>query len=451
MSMFPGRDDRGMSRYVQFAYSWSSDPANVFTTVGKSFRELRILACKSQVVFQVQLEGIRTRTPESHETLTRQVEAFIRDAFFGYFHFNLPEPTFGEVDLTQAAEIAAPTSALTAGHIPGWRTSLPLTRGTDAREVPPRKPPIFKGARRRQDLGATVAKSKHRKSFLVAQAMLCFVAKIAFLGMLPGVGRGLLVDVELHPEDTLARLHQQAESLGIQWSDIEDNPDILNLRGVQLDVHELRDYLLDELGEHYAWIIIDGLYRLFPKGMSENDPVAVTHVLNVLAEIARELDCAIEIVLHAAKGDVANRAIEDLTSGTGAFGRFVDGQWGLYPHQEPGCMTLRSMARADKTPPDKVIRFDEQKLIFVEAPDLSPKALATSASRATLDEVCGLLTTEWVSKKSFVTDARAKLGAGEKSVLALLEAGVRDGRIEHQKSRGPHPAMVRLAAKAKAA
>ncbi len=109
--------------------------------------------------------------------------------------------------------------------------------------------------------------------------------------------------------------------------------------GESIDLWCLRDTGAPATVETFLWecgrlksrkldlLIIDNLSRFYPEwpGFSENDNTGMSKVIAIYQNLAREVDAAILLMHHTAKGIHDGRPVSDMGAGAGSIGRYSDG------------------------------------------------------------------------------------------------------------------------------
>ena len=109
---------------------------------------------------------------------------------------------------------------------------------------------------------------------------------------------------------------------------------VWNLRGKRVSFELLKDQMSEYCAEHgIGMIALDPYYRL-GEGRDENDNGAIADFLIGLGEIADQLNAAVVMTHHFAKGNAAMKNSIDRMSGAGSFARDPDVLVSLTEHEQ---------------------------------------------------------------------------------------------------------------------
>lgn len=252
------------------------------------------------------------------------------------------------------------------------------------------------------------AESKAGKTWFLLQAALCISSGTPFLGHQTTRGVVLYVNFELKRWSFDKRVRQVAESLGLldgmgRWK-AGAPPDMLawHLRGVQggYDIENLIEVArerLKRMGLELAAIVIDPLYKSYG-GRAENDAGDMAEVLQAIERFGHELNAAVFIASHFAKGDSAGKSQIDRISGSGVIARDPDSIVTLSRFKdEDNCYTFEATLRNLASPEPAVLQFDFP--IWKPRPDLSASgkgySLEDLANLLPADADAGLSSNQW--------------------------------------------------------
>lgn len=221
-----------------------------------------------------------------------------------------------------------------------------LTAADLLAKYPTQREPVIEGVLRRGEVGNLISGPKHFKSWLVMNAAFCIADGRPLLRFPTRQGRVLLMDYELPPETLAWRARAVAEAMNLDPASVGERFALRPLRGKPLDVDGLGLYLRSLPPGRFDCIIIDPLYRTFPKGIDENSNAAVAEVFASLQGYAEDLDAALIVVHHLTKGEQGGKSITDLGAGAGSQSRAADGHLAIRPHAEEGAAVLCGVVRS---------------------------------------------------------------------------------------------------------
>jgi hypothetical protein len=172
-------------------------------------------------------------------------------------------------------------------------------------------------------------------------------------------------------------------------------------------------------------IVLDALYRMYPKGHSENDNAQTTALYNTIDRTAGHMKAAFVLIVHSSKGSQAGKANTDVGSGAGAQSRATDSHVTLIAHADPEKVVMTGSLRSWASPKPRVLSWNEAGRWEVD-PYADPTRLAgtkepgdTSAARGCL---IGLLTDEPTPVTALKAAARRKRVKWTDMEAALAES-----------------------------
>lgn len=221
---------------------------------------------------------------------------------------------------------------------------------------PTLSPPVIDGFVRHNEVATVIGASKSRKSWLMLHLAMC-VAKggMTWLGFEAIQGRVLLIDLELAPAIIAARSRRVMESLGLTLADFEGRLKAMPMRGRAFSIDTLEAMQAAGELEGYSLIIVDPLYRCYPKNYDENSNADAAALYARFAQVAAKTGAALVIVHHLPKGIHGDKSTVDLGAGAGAVARAGDVHAAVIPTQgddnaaELRC-SLRSFPRVEPVP-----------------------------------------------------------------------------------------------------
>lgn len=308
-----------------------------------------------------------------------------------------------------------------------------------------KRKPIIENLLYERDTINFIGSSKAKKSLLVSEMVLQVCAEQPFLDFFPThyPGKVLVLDYELHADTILDRITRQAEKLGLS-DEVLSRFTIHRMRGDDyMRVNELSQWLQESPYGSYGMVVIDALYRAFPKGFNENDNAGMTDVYNMLDVAADKQGCAFVNVHHASKGNQADKKTSDIGSGAGAQSRAVDAHIALVEHSLPNHIAMRAIVRA--CPEIKPIALRCDWPIWTYAQDVNPDDTA-QGPRISPDELAEAVPAEPIPKSEFLGIKHS--GCTKKDAKRLLSEAVKMGLvIEYKEGKGANkPIMIKRAA-----
>ena len=242
------------------------------------------------------------------------------------------------------------------------------------RMFPTLRPPVIHGLLRRGEVMNIIAPSKTGKSWLVTDLAIAVATGRSWLGTYATeAGPVLILDNELHGETLANRIPRVAEARGIGVAEFGDRVFVESLRGRMIDLFALPAYFRNVKAGEFRLVILDALYRFWPRDANENDNATVANCFNVLDGIGGELGCSFVLIHHASKGNQSAKAISDVGAGAGAQSRASDTHLILRHHEEEGAVVLDAAVRSWPPIPPMALRWEFP--VWNPDPTLDPTAL----------------------------------------------------------------------------
>ncbi len=243
------------------------------------------------------------------------------------------------------------------------------------RDYPRMNEPLINGLVRRVEIANIVSESKLGKSWMMLNlGITCVGGGLLWGQYLTTAGKVLYIDNELHHSVIANRLEKVADAMGVRAegkykTDLFFEP----LRGKRFDVFTLGRYLEQFEPGEFDYIILDAVYRFWPKGLSENDNAAWVEVMNTLESYAERMQAALLMVHHSTKGLQGEKRVTDVGAGGGAQSRAVDCHLVLRQHETPGVVVVDAAVRSFKPIEAFCLRWDFP--LWMPAEDCDPAKL----------------------------------------------------------------------------
>ena len=223
-----------------------------------------------------------------------------------------------------------------------------------------------------------------------------------------------------------------------------ENFDYITTRGKQISADELLPKLDKQIRSgQYGAIILDSIYKLYPSDVEENSNSDVGRFLNSLEQLALKANAAVIYSHHYSKGNQANKAAIDRSSGGGAWGRDPDTVLSVTEHATEGCYSVDLSLRDHPKQEPFVVRVNWPN-VFIDCA-LDPKKLKTTqfSSKYDVDTLLARMAVKSYSATELQKELRKDLDMSQGTFYALwTEAketeGVKQG--ENKKWSYRHPA-----------
>ena len=185
----------------------------------------------------------------------------------------------------------------------------------------------------------------------------------------------LFINPELQNFSFEKRIQQIARNLTGQVS--LEHFDYISTRGKKISNKTLLPLLQAQIvAGRYGAIILDSIYKLYPRDTEENSSSDVAEFLGYLETLAEKTGAAIIYSHHYSKGNQAHKAAIDRSSGAGAWGRDPDTVVSVTDHDSESCYTVDFNLRDFPGQSPIVIRVNWPNI--TRAANLDPKKLKTT-------------------------------------------------------------------------
>lgn len=200
---------------------------------------------------------------------------------------------------------------------------FPPITPSKAVDPPRRSPVLIDGILRKGHTLLVTARSKAGKTFLMLELAVAVSCGGRWLGRECTQGRVLFINPEVDPPSAENRLHDVAAARGESLEAVRMGVDFWHLRGHVQGIEGTARALLARVSRgDYTLIILDSVYELY--GGDENSADDARRFFHVIDRLSKQLDCAVAMSHHHAKGIRADLDALDRGSGSGVFGRKPD-------------------------------------------------------------------------------------------------------------------------------
>lgn len=220
------------------------------------------------------------------------------------------------------------------------------------KQFPTLRQPVVDGLFRRGETCNIVSPTKVGKTWMSYGLIMSIIAGMRWLGQFATKCiqdhnvRVLLIDNELHREVIANRISKVSRAMGIDEKLVDNQLDVLSLRGRLRDLFQIDEILTEDMRDEYGLIVLDSLYRTVPQGMSENDNADMARLYNLLDRIADRLNAAIVLIDHTSKGNQAEKNSRDMGVGAGAKARAADTQITFKEHKQASTYIMEGLVRS---------------------------------------------------------------------------------------------------------
>ena len=297
---------------------------------------------------------------------------------------------------------------------------------------PPPLDPIIEDMFETTDKVALIGASKLRKSFLALQIALHLAAGMDLLAWkVPKRRKVLLVQLEMKAGHFHRRVRKMAYTLGITRAVIDSNLQIVNGRGVTVDMDAVAA-CAKEFGAEI--IIFDPLYKLLLG--DENSAEDMKPVLAAFDRLAEATRAAVMYVHHDAKGNPADRNVRDRGAGSGVLGRDYDCCITMTAHRDDlDAVVIEVLQRNYKPQMPFTIGWCEGSFRVADLAAVSakggtrPNPVSAKPAEEYCDEAAKLFGPP-ITLAEFVDLLRTRLGLTQQKARSVQEAVLRTKKLK---------------------
>lgn len=326
----------------------------------------------------------------------------------------------------------------------GGATPGILTLGEFLSAPPAPIDPIVEGCFEAGDKVELIAPSKCRKSFFAIDLALHIAAGRDFLALrVPRARRVLYVNLEIKADWMKRRITRRLTGYALKAEEITGNFFILNCRGRgEMMREQLARFVKETRAE---FVIIDPRYKLMRPDENENSGEGLTGILALLDAVA-EMNAAVMVVAHDAKGDSAAKDIRDRGAGSSWAARDTDCRFTLTPGKERPDEEIILAVLPRNYPPRKAIMLhaEDERFVWDEATDLTPSGRSAAEAPPTLARLVELLRHCGIPmlKTTFAEHLANNFHIGINRARSMIEEALVQGLIVE--GRKTHPGAKKM-------
>ena len=324
------------------------------------------------------------------------------------------------------------------GEMPAKVWSLPKSRtlGQMVNQPRPMKRAVVNGLVRLAEVCQITCPPKTMKTWLAIDYGLSVAFGTDFLGVFPTTqGRVLHIDTELDEGNFDFRFNEVMRARGHSIVEANKQIESICLRGKGGNFYELCDAVESDFSEgEFSLIIIDAIYKLYPKGFSENDNADATAMMNRFTELGSRMNAGVTCIHHASKGNQSQKAVTDVGSGAGAMARAADSYLILREHELKGCSVLEGRTRSFLQPEPTTLKFDFP--VWHVKADIAPEVKQKANASKIAKEIerradVAKIQNEYADGSEFSpSDIKKLIGCGMDKANGIVAFGIDAGSFE---------------------
>lgn len=309
---------------------------------------------------------------------------------------------------------------------------LPLTPihfGVFTSQKLPDRPVLIEGILRAGSRMLLAATAKGHKTWTLMGLALCLASGITWLRFKCRKCKVLYANFELYEDTCQKRLNEVAAALGITPS--STNLHVINRRNKPIGLTDFCNQIntlfteAEKTPEPFDILILDPIYKLYPKDMKENDACSVKEFLEHVSTAAevRPRPVATAYSHHFAKGDQSKKYSKERASGSGTFQRDPDAILSFTEHQNDEILSISLTLREFPPQEDFVVKWN-CPLLTLDEEGLSPKDIRRAPGapqKFHRTQILPFLNGVWTPRKDLLAVILDKFEVSERTIDAKLK------------------------------
>lgn len=322
-------------------------------------------------------------------------------------------------------------------------TLLPVHFGIFADESLTQRETIIEPTLKRGSRMQITATSKGYKTWLLMNLAICLASGTKWLRYRCRRCRVLYINFELYADTAQERLRLIAKTMGV-----EPKATCLHILNRRQDNNQLGPFCellkrtLDEaetVGNPYDAIILDPIYKLYVKGMQENDAGAVKELLDTISSATEVRPHPVSFIYshHYAKGDQSRKHAKERASGSSTYQRDPDTLVSFTEHKNDGSLVVALHLR-EFAPLDEFVVTWQYPLMQLDSGDLRPKDVRKAPGapeKISRNDLLPFINGHWQTRKDLVAVILGKLEVGERTIDAKIKELESVGLVERNAGR----------------
>lgn len=288
------------------------------------------------------------------------------------------------------------------------------------------------------------APSKIGKTWLVMDLAISVSNGIKWWGLETTQRDVLYISFELDEWEVKER---QSKILAAKQEGNLDQLDILNLKGVPVDVESLRSILRRQLKrKSYGLVICDPIYKIYGE-RCENSATDMADLMNHIGAIIKEFNAAVVFVAHQTKDVQSGKETRDRIAGSGVFVRDPDSLVYLTEHKKEDCFVVSRILRSFPPQDELVVRWNYPIMTREDDADSTHLKLRRNANQSkhfTVEEMIAHVPVNKPIAKNPLRTKANEAGIPWGSINGLIEEAIDDGRLHSWKEprSGTRPRII---------
>ena len=268
--------------------------------------------------------------------------------------------------------------------------------------------------------------------------------------------RTLYLQFELDESSYQERMRNLYKGLELSPMDVNGYLSIINCRGSQflrgIYEHDGLDIFYDKLFDQIEMLIkesqseiliIDPIYKIL---LDESSASAVKPLLAMFDRITSDLGITLIALHHTPKGDLHDKSLIDLGSGSSCLTRDMDCGIFIFKHQEDGLLVMKQISRNNAPRPAFSFAFDGSKFVMNNTPPVikGKKAIGKTISQKDIIDILQLHPLSTTELKQRLSDK----GFSSRHINEVVKAYINDGiLLQTRESKRNGKTMLQLSSK----
>lgn len=314
---------------------------------------------------------------------------------------------------------------------------VPVHIGIFSKQSFPHREVLIKGVLKRGSRLQIAATSKGYKTWLLISLAIALSTGRKWMRIQCSKCKVLYINFELYEDAAQERVNEIAAAIGIDLDGADLH--ILNRRRDKnqlIGFFEMLKRTLDAAetaGIPYDVIILDPIYKLYAKGMQENDAGAVKELLDTISECTELRPRPVSTIYthHYAKGDQSKKFAKERSSGSGTYQRDPDALINFTEHKNEGSHVVSFSLREFPPQPEFVVTWKHplmQNNDDARARDI--RKAPGAPEKVSRNDLLPFINGEWISRKELLAATMKKIDMCERTFDNKLNELETVGEIE---------------------
>lgn len=316
---------------------------------------------------------------------------------------------------------------------------IPVHIGVFSKLDIPKRHVLLTGILKRGGRLQIAATSKGYKTWLLMSLAISLASGRKWLRIQCRKCRVLYVNFELYEDTTQERFIEIAKATNINLDEAD-----LHLLNRRRDKNQLLSFCTllkdtldeaDKAGIPYDVVILDPIYKLYVKGMQENDAGAVKELLDTISECTEVRPRPVTVIYshHYAKGDQSKKFAKERSSGSSTYQRDPDALINFTEHKNEDCLVVSICLREFAPVKEFVVKWNYPIMNIDEKANAKEVKKAPGApEKINRNDFLPFINDDWLSRKELLAAIMKEFGVCERTFDSKIKELETLGEIERK-------------------